>query len=61
MPDSAHEGSTGTFHAITVIVPQLDIAVVVIANAGGDKAARAVRGTVFGLLEEAPAALAAAR
>jgi hypothetical protein len=51
-PDSAHEGSVGTFHAITVIVPGQDLAVVVIANAGGDRAADAVRETVFSLLKQ---------
>jgi CubicO group peptidase (beta-lactamase class C family) len=53
VPASVHEGSAGTFHAITVIVPERDIAVVTITNAGGDKPARAIRDLLFELLEEA--------
>jgi CubicO group peptidase (beta-lactamase class C family) len=39
----AHEGSAGTFHAITVLVPQRNAAVLVVTNAGGDDAADAIR------------------
>jgi CubicO group peptidase (beta-lactamase class C family) len=42
-PCSGHEGSLGTFHAITLIVPGRNTAVAVITNAGGDRAATAVQ------------------
>jgi CubicO group peptidase (beta-lactamase class C family) len=51
-PASAHEGSVGTFHAITVIVPELDRAAVVITNAGGDRQSGAIRKLLFELLAE---------
>ncbi|MCC7479031.1 beta-lactamase family protein [bacterium] len=49
---SAHEGSAGTFHAITVIRPAQQIAVVAICNAGGEKAAGSLRSLVMELLSQ---------
>ncbi len=39
---SMHEGSAGTFDALTIIEPASDTAVVVLCNAGGDKVSSAV-------------------
>jgi CubicO group peptidase (beta-lactamase class C family) len=49
-PSSGHEGSAGTFHCITVIQPERERAVTVIANAGGESAADAVRNVAKELL-----------
>jgi len=38
-----HEGSAGTFHVVTLLDPQRGIAVATVANAGGDRAADAIR------------------
>lgn len=46
----AHEGTTGTFHAIVVLVPARDRGVVAIANAGGERAAATVRELAFAAL-----------
>jgi CubicO group peptidase (beta-lactamase class C family) len=57
-PDSVHEGSTGTFHAIVLIIPERDVAVAVVTNAGGPaddpaggNAEAAVRAVAFKLAE----------
>jgi len=38
-----HEGSAGTFHMVTLLDPQRGIAVATVTNAGGDRAADAIR------------------
>jgi CubicO group peptidase (beta-lactamase class C family) len=40
-----HEGSAGTFHAVTLLDPRRGIAVATVTNAGGDRAANAIRET----------------
>ena len=42
-PAFAHEGSAGTFHAVTILVPSRGVGAVVIVNAGGERAAAAAR------------------
>jgi CubicO group peptidase (beta-lactamase class C family) len=41
VPASVHVGSAGTFYAITIIQPKLDLGVAVFANAGGERATAA--------------------
>lgn len=38
-----HEGSAGTFHAVTLLAPHRGIAVATVANAGDERAADAIR------------------
>jgi CubicO group peptidase (beta-lactamase class C family) len=45
-----HEGSAGTFHAVTLLDPRRGIAVATVTNAGGDRAADAVRRAADGVL-----------
>ncbi|HMV33169.1 MAG TPA: serine hydrolase domain-containing protein [Gemmatimonadales bacterium] len=41
-PTATHDGSTGTFYATVLMQPGRDLAVIVVANAGGEVAAGAV-------------------
>jgi hypothetical protein len=47
---ATHDGSTGTFYATVIMQPRLDLAVVVVANAGGPEAASATAGAALELL-----------
>lgn len=46
-----HEASAGTFHVLTVLDPQRGIAVATVTNAGGDRAAAAIRDTAGAALK----------
>jgi len=48
-PSSVHAGSAGAFYAITVLQPSRDLGVTVFANAGGERAASAVKEAVKSL------------
>jgi D-alanyl-D-alanine carboxypeptidase len=48
-----HDGSLGTFYATTYIQPARDIAVVVLANAGDDRAVAATHAVVEAVLDDA--------
>lgn len=47
---ATHDGSTGTFYATVIMQPHLDLAVVVVSNAGGPVAASATAGAALELL-----------
>ncbi len=45
-----HEGSAGTFHVVTLLNPQSGIAVATVTNAGGERAADAIRDAAIAAL-----------
>jgi CubicO group peptidase (beta-lactamase class C family) len=45
-----HEGSAGTFHMVTVLIPRRGVAVATVTNAGGDDAADAIRSALAAAL-----------
>ena len=49
-PTATHDGSTGTFYATVLLQPGRDLAVIVVANAGGEAAAATVVNAAITLL-----------
>ena len=49
-PASVHNGSAGTFYAVTIIQPTRDLGVAVFANAGGERGTKAATDAVKALI-----------
>jgi CubicO group peptidase (beta-lactamase class C family) len=49
-PARAHVGSAGAFYAVTILQPTRDLAVAVFANAGGERADKATKEALKGLV-----------